>query len=47
MVIETVTHLIDDTSDNGQLIDETDKIELSLSLGSTIIVDAPSYSLED
>ena len=42
-----MTQLIDDTSSNGVLIDETDKFELSISLGSTLIIDKPSYVLED
>ena len=42
-----MTQLVDDTSGNGILIDETDKFESSISLGSTLIIDGPSYILED
>ena len=42
-----MTQLIDDTSNNGVLIDETGKFDLSISLGSTLIIDQPSYVLED
>lgn len=42
-----MTQLIDDTTNNGVLIDETNKLELSISLGSTLIIDSPSYVLED
>ena len=42
-----MTQLIDDTSSNGVLIDDTGKLDLSISLGSTLIIDKPSYVLED
>jgi len=42
-----MTQLVDDTSGSGVLIDEIDKFELSISLGSTLIIDQPSYILED
>ena len=42
-----MTQLVDDTSNNGCLIDETYQFELSLSLGPTLIIDQPSYVLED
>ena len=42
-----MTQLVDDASNSGVLIDETDKFELSISLGSTLIIDQPSYVLED
>ncbi len=42
-----MTQLIDDISKSGVLIDETDKFELSISLGSTVIIDKSSYILED
>ncbi len=42
-----MSQLIDDTSGNGVLVDETDKFELSISLGSTLIIDKSSYVLED
>ena len=44
---EDMTQLIDDVSNNGVLIDETNKFELSISLSSTLIIDIPSYVLED
>ncbi len=42
-----MSQLIDDTSDYGRLIDETNKMDLSISFGSTVIIDVPSYVLED
>lgn len=42
-----MTQLIDDNSNTGSLIDETNKFELSVSLGPTLILDVPSYVLED
>lgn len=42
-----MTQLIDDTSVYDVLVDETNKIDLSVSFGYTVIIDKPSYVLED
>ena len=41
------TYLKDDNTTNGSLVDELNQFDLSLSLDSTIIIDHPSYVLED
>ena len=42
-----MTQLIDDTSSDGALIDEPVKFELSIFWEPTLIIDIPSYTLED
>ena len=41
-----MTQLVDDSS-GGMLIDDTDECKVPISFGATLIIDGPSYMLED